>query len=142
MFDDSPRCYICFEGEDESGKPLRRDCSCRGSDGGFAHLHCLVKFAEQRTKSKRSTLKAWALCSCCNSAFENELAVDMDEAFGSYVDSLSGAEDSEHIKALREAIAAEDLPPPTHNRDTILKFDWLKAVGECLLLLLVDQVLD
>ena len=89
-----------------------------------------------------STLKAWALCSCCNSAFENELAGDIDEAFASYVNSLySGAfPQTEHIKALREAIAAEDLPPPTNNRDTILNFDWFKAVGECLLLLLVDKV--
>jgi len=34
-----PHCLICSEeGTDESGEPLRRDCSCRGSDSGFAHL--------------------------------------------------------------------------------------------------------
>jgi len=75
MFDDSPRCYSCFEGEAESGQPLSEIAHVEVC-AGFAHLDCLVAFAEQRTKSKRrSTLKGWAVCSCCDSAFKNELVV-------------------------------------------------------------------
>ena len=48
--DDAPVCYICLDnGPDESGQPIRRDCSCRGTDSGFAHLSCLAKFAEQES---------------------------------------------------------------------------------------------
>ena len=37
--EDAPSCYICMdEGPDEFGKPLVRDCSCRGSDMGYAHM--------------------------------------------------------------------------------------------------------
>ena len=36
-------CYVCHgTGADESGQPLRRDCACRGTDGGFFHLACLT----------------------------------------------------------------------------------------------------
>ena len=35
-------CYICLEEcPDIDGKPLVRDCSCRGSDSGFAHISCI-----------------------------------------------------------------------------------------------------
>lgn len=43
-------CWICFDGDpDEEGKPIVRDCSCRGDDAGFAHLSCRVKYAEKKT---------------------------------------------------------------------------------------------
>ena len=43
-------CWICLDGDpDEAGKPIVRDCSCRGDDAGFAHLSCLVKYAEGKT---------------------------------------------------------------------------------------------
>ena len=113
---------------------------------GIAHVEDLMEdlhiFTVLLHLLRKGTLKAWALCNCCNNSYKNELAGDMDEAFGSYVDSLysEALPQTEHIKALREAIAAEGLPPSTHNRDTILKFDWFMAVGECLVLLLVDKV--
>ena len=47
----APSCWICLEeGPDETGAPLVRDCSCRGS-AGFAHLSCLVKYAETQSKN-------------------------------------------------------------------------------------------
>ena len=37
-------CYFCLGEEvDEKGKPLVRNCSCRGDSAGFAHLSCLTK---------------------------------------------------------------------------------------------------
>jgi hypothetical protein len=44
-------CYICLdEGPDEAGKPLVRDCSCRGDTAGFAHLSCIIEYADQKSK--------------------------------------------------------------------------------------------
>ena len=43
---DGASCYICLdEGPDEAGKPLVRDCSCRGDTAGFAHLSCIIEYA-------------------------------------------------------------------------------------------------
>jgi hypothetical protein len=47
---DGASCYICLdEGCDDEGKPLVRDCSCRGSTG-FAHLSCIVEYAKQKSQ--------------------------------------------------------------------------------------------
>ena len=43
-------CWICLEEEaDDSGEPLRRDCSCRGGSG-WAHLSCIVEYSKQKSK--------------------------------------------------------------------------------------------
>ena len=39
-------CYMCLHGDnDDEGKPLVHDCSCRG-DAGFVYLSCLIKYAK------------------------------------------------------------------------------------------------
>jgi hypothetical protein len=43
-------CYLCLDGGSEAGQPLRRDCACRGTDAGFVHLACLVKYAATKSK--------------------------------------------------------------------------------------------
>ena len=44
-------CWICLDRHlDEGGKPIVRDCSCRGDDAGFVHLSCLAYYAEAKTK--------------------------------------------------------------------------------------------
>ena len=43
--EEGPICWICLwtgGGESSDLGPLRRDCSCRGTDAGYAHLECLV----------------------------------------------------------------------------------------------------
>ena len=48
--EDVPHCWICHEEDtNELGETLRRDCSCRG-DSGFAHLSCIVEYANHQTK--------------------------------------------------------------------------------------------
>ena len=43
-------CWICLEEEaDDSGEPLRRDCSCRGGSG-WAHVACLVEYSKEKSK--------------------------------------------------------------------------------------------
>lgn len=42
-------CWICLdEGEDEHGRPLMRNCACRG-ESGWAHVSCLSGYAKTRT---------------------------------------------------------------------------------------------
>lgn len=85
-------CYICLgEGTDEdSGEPLRRDCSCRGSDAGFSHLSCLVEYAKQKSMSwdgkySHSFQNPWIRCFRCDQLYQNELANDMASEFVSFV---------------------------------------------------------
>eukprot|EP00984_Skeletonema_dohrnii_P019425 scaffold9279_cov132-Skeletonema_dohrnii-CCMP3373.AAC.3 len=48
--DDAPCCWLCLEeGPDASGKPLIRNCSCKGSSG-FAHLSCIINCAENMSR--------------------------------------------------------------------------------------------
>ena len=87
-------CFICLEeGSDESGNPLVRDCSCRG-DAGFAHLSCLVKYAE-----RKSTLAAndptpatfvvrWRDCPNCTQSYKGQLSLDISSAFVSFVETV------------------------------------------------------
>lgn len=90
---DVPHCWICHEeGTNELGEPLRRDCSCRGSDAGYAHLSCLVKYAKQKTKQwdGRDLGKLrmiWADCLCCKQPFQNELEHELVTEFLSFVET-------------------------------------------------------
>jgi len=47
---DGASCWLCLEeGPDDSGAPLVRNCSCRGSSG-FAHLSCIIEYAGNTTR--------------------------------------------------------------------------------------------
>ena len=87
-------CYFCLgEEADEEGKPLVRDCSCRG-DSGFAHLDCLVKYAEQKCKAVvdrdfGAFAEPWYKYKCnnCKQPFQNQLSVDLASAFVSFTEA-------------------------------------------------------
>ena len=92
-------CYFCLgEEADEEGKPLVRDCSCRG-DSGFAHLDCLFKYAEQKCKavvdgdlaafaeSWHKFSEPWYKCNNCKQPFQNQLSIDLASAFVSFTEA-------------------------------------------------------
>jgi hypothetical protein len=95
-------CYICLdEDDDDDGKPLVRDCSCRGDSAGFAHQSCIVQFAEQ--KSKEATAKDdpssfnavtfaeyWRTCPNCKQRYQKKLSVDLTSAFVSFAERTYG----------------------------------------------------
>jgi hypothetical protein len=93
---DGASCYICLdEGPDEAGKPLVRDCSCRGDTAGFAHLSCIIEYAEQKSKQAADTDLApfstpWYDCNNCNQPFQNQVALDLSSAFVSFVEEAYG----------------------------------------------------
>ena len=82
-------CYLCFgEGPDESGQPLRRDCSCRGESTGFAHLSCIVGYAKHKTEQWVSEedpgynlAEEWRNCPNCKQDYQNKLALDLAKEF-------------------------------------------------------------
>ena len=91
-----PSCYICLdEGPDEAGKPLVRDCSCRGDTAGFAHLSCIIEYAEQKSKQAAdSDLWAfstpWYDCNNCHQPFQNQVALDLSSDFVSFAKEAYG----------------------------------------------------
>jgi hypothetical protein len=94
---DGASCWLCLEEgpDDDSGAPLVRDCSCRGHSG-FAHLPCLVKYAERRTKDMAEkgvfnitdivTEKIFEQCPNCKQAFQGNLYYDLTKAQLSFVE--------------------------------------------------------
>ena len=102
---DGASCYICLDdGPDEEGKPLVRDCSCRGDDAGFAHLSCIVKYAEQRSQQGTDKYDAldimfdfvdpWHKCNNCKQPFKNRLSRDLSSACVSFAEAAHGHPDN------------------------------------------------
>ena len=87
-------CWICLDGDpDGEGKPIVRDCSCRGDDAGFAHLSCLVKYAKGKTreiiqKGEARFTVAWDTCPHCRQAYQRQVAIDMGRSYVSFVDEI------------------------------------------------------
>ena len=87
-------CWICLEGgADDAGKPIVRDCACRGSDAGFAHVSCIIKYAEQKSVQVQAEPDflvnfdmPWKDCSICKQEYQNDLALHLAEAFVSFAE--------------------------------------------------------
>ena len=44
-------CWVCLDGDpDDEGKLIVRDFSCRGNDTGFAHISCIISYADRKTR--------------------------------------------------------------------------------------------
>ena len=91
---DDAECWICLEGgDDEAGNPLVCDCSCRGDSAGFAHLSCLGKYAEQiceQSTTRHAFDLPWEICPNCKQRYQNDLALDMANAFVSFAEMSYG----------------------------------------------------
>ena len=84
-------CWICLDGgADDTGKPIVRDCACRGNDAGFAHTSCIIKYAEKKCEqfsidSQIFEFTApWEICPNCNQSYQNDLSVHIADAFVSF----------------------------------------------------------
>lgn len=100
-------CWICLEeGPDTSGQPLRRDCSCRGNHAGYAHLSCLVQFAESKCKEifKYKTYmfhKQWGTCEQCKQPYQNGLALDLSDECVSFAENAYGYKENNFNEKLK-----------------------------------------
>ena len=88
-------CWICLDGDpDDEGKPIVRDCSCRGDDAGFAHLSCLIKYARNRTSElieigEGDSFGPWKKCPNCSQDYQRQVALDMARSLLSFVDEIA-----------------------------------------------------
>ncbi len=87
-------CYICLdEGPDAGGKSLVRDCSCRGDAMGFAHLSCIVKYAEQKSEQAAGLPPPWAfaepwrMCPNCKQPYTSKLSLDVSSSLVRFVEA-------------------------------------------------------
>ena len=117
-------CYFCLEkGPDESGQPLRRDCSCRGESTGFAHLSCIVKYAKQKSQLIQDwedhhelegpweeLTEPWDCCPSCKQQYQNELAVDLADEFVTFVEDRYPGDKKKHLwSRYRELVALTSM---------------------------------
>ena len=110
--DEADMCWLCHEdGPDESGHPLRRDCSCRGGSG-WAHFPCIVGYAKQKTEQWRARdgvvkfNEPWWKCPSCKQEYQNELAVELANEFLSFVKEKYPDDHLRHVWALRRKLDA------------------------------------
>jgi hypothetical protein len=94
---DGASCYFCLDdAPDEEGKPLVRDCSCRGDSAGFAHLSCIVNYAEQKSKLAAEADfsvvfdEPWEYCPNCKQPYQRQLSLDISSAFISFAEATYG----------------------------------------------------
>ncbi|KAL9187557.1 hypothetical protein ACHAXT_001660 [Thalassiosira profunda] len=88
-------CWICLDEEpDDAGQPLVRDCSCRGTSAGFAHLSCLIQYAEQKCamedQNQYKVDPFWMLpfmdCPNCKQKYQSNLVIEMATACVDFVE--------------------------------------------------------
>jgi len=94
-------CWICLDsGPDKDGKPLVRECSCRGSDA-YVHISCKIGHAQQKTKinyesqpiieSHEHAMKfrePWEKCPHCEQYYDDKgtLPRELATAFVAFVE--------------------------------------------------------
>lgn len=83
-------CWICLDGgPDAKGRPIVRDCSCHGDNTGFAHISCLVKYAERKSNEiidkGEYPREPWQKCPHCRQSYQRQVSLDMARAYLSFV---------------------------------------------------------
>ena len=79
-------------GADDMGKPIVRDCACRGNDAGFAHLSCITKYAQQKSELAVEQeeiddfVTAWETCPNCKQDYQNDISLHLAEALVSFAE--------------------------------------------------------
>jgi hypothetical protein len=87
-------CWICMDdGPDEAGKPTIRDCSCRGSDAGFAHISCIVEYATRKSSENRNYTSIpefrvpWTECPNCKQMYSGQLRCELQVKFAEFTEN-------------------------------------------------------
>ncbi len=138
-------CWICLEeGADEKGKPIVRDCACRGNDAGFAHTSCIIKYAETKCEECAGTHDfgiPWSKCPNCNQGYQNDLADQLAAAFVSYAKKTYGHPGNQFNDKLKVMLALR-TQIELNRSGAARNEEAARKVGENLireLLALVDQ---
>ncbi len=125
---DVPCCWLCLEeGPDESGKPLVRDCSCRGTSS-FAHLSCIVGWAENEGKRMKeneerlvgaNVMRAFIDCPNCKQSYQNDLMRNLASAAVDFVEEEFGGIENGELRV--SALSTKLVTLDAKNREYIVK---------------------
>ena len=131
--DGSPSCWICLCDEpDDTGVLPVRDCSCRGDTGaGYAHLSCLVQYAQMKTmetlknpsKHKHHLLDAWKKCPICEQSYQHQLALDLANYLVLFVETISSKHNNPIDYVLMVAALRTKVDAIHNNNETREKHD-------------------
>jgi len=92
---DDAVCYICLD-----GGTLLRDCACRGSSAGFAHVDCLAEMAKRdewvTIVDGRERINVWMSCSLCHQAVNGALSIEMHRRRWRHIRDGPITEDKRH----------------------------------------------
>ncbi len=87
-------CWICLDGgSDALGKPVVRDCACRGNDAGFAHMSCIIEYAQKKSEQAETSNEfgtPWEKCPNCTQYYQNNLMIHLSDAFVSFAKQTYG----------------------------------------------------
>ena len=105
-------CWLCLEeGPDDSGKPLVRDCSCRGSSG-VAHISCIIKYAKKESRrlyerfdfeGPGKCIRSFDSCPNCKQSYQNDLSKTLAKVCMEFVENeldVDGNDEFLHMHAL------------------------------------------
>ena len=110
--DEGPSCWICLqEGTDDDGSPLRpTGCSCRGTNAGYAHLPCLVAYAEHKfvamVESGRSKFSMFTNCPTCKQLYQGRMANHMADALVSLVNKKYPTDTGDRLLHMQKRVWA------------------------------------
>jgi hypothetical protein len=122
-------CWLCLEeGSDESGKPLVRDCSCRGSSG-VAHVSCIINYAKSESRRiyesrpfecPSKCIKPFNCCPNCKQSYQNDLSKTLAKVCLEFVENeldVDGNNEFLHIYAMINHISSLDGQDADDNDD-------------------------
>jgi hypothetical protein len=110
--------WLCLE-EGESGKPLIRNCSCRGTSG-FVHLSCAVKYAEKRSREayerrEYSNVDFFLVCPNCEQIYQGEVKYAMAKAEVEFVEREFRNDHMLYLEAMVYKLYSLDLKNEQHR---------------------------
>lgn len=146
---DGATCYFCLDDcPDDAGQPLVRDCSCRGDSAGFAHLPCIIQYANEKSKQANAmspvALTAfavpWKTCPNCKQPYKNKLSLNLTSAFILYAEETFGGFGNNAAVSHREA--AFGFETNAAYFDTMKVMTALKSKILSLVQVLTDSMID
>ena len=72
-------CYLCLSRGDD-GAPLLRNCACRGSTAGFAHMNCLIQYASTDVDEEGQDYSRWCECGMCKQSHFGRVRIGLARA--------------------------------------------------------------
>jgi len=132
--DDAPCCWLCLEeGSNQGGKPLIRNCSCRGSSG-FAHLSCIINYAEKMSRDAHERgeypVVFFRTCPSCKQNYQDDVESMLVKAELEFVEREYKNNHLLYIDALKERIDTLDFDEQYRPEGEVICAKMLSIIKE------------